>query len=67
VPSRITGNNVEVRRQKIDDLSLPFVTPLGADNDQIGHMDELLTAEYSRNHRTLSRPSLVEAAKTGSK
>ena len=51
VPSLITGNNVEVRRQKIDYLPLSFVTPLGADYNQIGHKDELSTCEYSRNDR----------------
>ena len=35
VSSLVPGNNVEVRREKINDLALAFVTPLGADHNQI--------------------------------
>lgn len=35
VPSLVPGNNVEVAREKIDDLAFAFVAPLGADHNQI--------------------------------
>src|ERR1700692_2830963 len=30
-------DNVSILRQPVDDLALPFVAPLGADDDNIGH------------------------------
>ena len=37
VPALIAGNDIEMFREQIDDLSLALVAPLGADNDQVCH------------------------------
>jgi hypothetical protein len=34
-------DDVGLFRQPVDDLALPLVAPLGADDDNIGHCDEL--------------------------
>ena len=34
-------NDVSLLRQPVDDLALPFVAPLGADDDNIGHFADI--------------------------
>jgi hypothetical protein len=40
VSALIAGHDVEARREQIDDLSLAFIAPLGAEDDKI-HGDSL--------------------------
>ena len=37
MPALVSGDDVEGRCQQVDDLALAFVSPLGSENEQIGH------------------------------
>ncbi len=41
MPSLITGHNVEGRSQEVYDLAFAFISPLGPENEQIGHTSPL--------------------------
>src|SRR5215471_4118311 len=48
-------NDVGLLRQPIDDLALPFVAPLGADNDNVGHSRTIPFANLTAYAHDLSR------------
>src|SRR5208337_2284599 len=42
-------DDVRAERQPVDDLALPFVAPLGADNNDVGHRGSLSLLLKARN------------------
>ena len=44
-----TNDDVGGERQPVDDLALPFVAPLGADNNDIGHRGSLSLVPQTQN------------------
>ncbi|MEY9271952.1 GNAT superfamily N-acetyltransferase [Bradyrhizobium diazoefficiens] len=51
-----TDDDVRLLRQPVDDLALPFVAPLGADDDNIGHSRVIPIQSVSRRHDPRGKP-----------
>ncbi len=51
-------DDVGLLRQPVDDLALPFVAPLGADDDNIGHSRVFPLQPSSYEHDLLEKPAL---------
>ena len=48
MPTLETGDNIGAAGQPIDDLTFTLISPLGADNDNIGHDEPRKTKKRDR-------------------
>ena len=63
VAALVAGDDVEARREQIDDLALAFVAPLRAEHREIHRsMTDDSTVDYARRTRTRARDERVNAA-----
>src|SRR5574337_2095904 len=59
-PTLVSGHRIEILREEINDLALPFVAPLRTDNDYIGHRRSPRSIS-PQNRSTGTRSSVPEA------
>lgn len=50
------NDDVSLLRQPVDDLALPFVAPLGADDDNIGHFQTISRNPQIRRNSSALQP-----------